>query len=134
MNQSIHLRVMSPLLALAATADYVTIPETAVIETTDDLAEPGFTGYGISVKACWYFTRDIQERTQRISMYSTLVINARSFALSMLVMFPRSRVTSSIPSRGFDFSLLGASDIPWRFVSQAGGLPPLRPCSAFARA
>jgi hypothetical protein len=70
MNQTIHLRVMSPLLALAATGDYVTIPETAVIETTDDLAETGFSRVRYERESLLVFTRDIQERTQRISMAS----------------------------------------------------------------
>jgi len=67
MNQTIHLRVTSPLLALAATADYVTIPETAVIETSDDLSEPGFRQVRYEDESLLVFARDIQERTQRIS-------------------------------------------------------------------
>jgi hypothetical protein len=67
MNQTIHLRVMSTLLALDSTTDYVTIPETAVIETTDDLAEPGFRQVRYEGESLLVFTRDIQERTQRIS-------------------------------------------------------------------
>ena len=67
MNQTIHLRVISPLLALDATADYVTIPETAMIETTDDLAEPGFHRVRYLGESLLVFTRDIQERTQQIS-------------------------------------------------------------------
>ena len=67
MNQTIHLQVMSPLLALAATADYVTIPETAMIETTGNLAEPGFHKVRYEGESLLVFSRDIQERTQRIS-------------------------------------------------------------------
>jgi hypothetical protein len=66
MNRTIHLRVMSPLLALAATADYVTIPETAVIETADDLSEPGFRQVRYEGESLLVFSRDIHERTQRI--------------------------------------------------------------------
>ena len=66
MNRTIHLRVLSPLLALAATAAYVTIPETAVIETTDDLAEPGFHRVRYLGESLLAFARDIEERTQRI--------------------------------------------------------------------
>jgi hypothetical protein len=66
MNQSIYLQVMSPLLALAGT-DYVTIPETAVIETTDNLSEPGFRQVQYEGESLLAFTRDVQERTQRIS-------------------------------------------------------------------
>ena len=58
---------MSPLLALAATADYVTIPESAVIETADDLSEPGFRQVQYEGESLLAFTRDVQERTQRIS-------------------------------------------------------------------
>ena len=58
---------MSTLLALDSTTDYVTIPETAVIETTDDLAEPGFRQVRYEGESLLVFTRDIQERTQRIS-------------------------------------------------------------------
>jgi len=57
---------MSPLLALAATADYVTIPETAMIETTDDLSEPGFRQVRYEGKRLLVFGRDIHERTRRI--------------------------------------------------------------------
>jgi hypothetical protein len=61
---------MSPLLALAATADYVTIPETAVIQTADDLAEPGFRQVRYEGESLLVFGKDIQERTQRISRSS----------------------------------------------------------------
>ena len=71
-NQTIHLRVMSPLLAVDATADYVTIPETATIETTDDLGEPGFHRVRYLGESLLVFTRDIQERTQRVSRASIM--------------------------------------------------------------
>jgi hypothetical protein len=66
-NRTIRLRVMSPLLALDATAEYVTIPERSVIETTDDLAQPGFHRVRYDGQSLLAFGRDIHERTVRLS-------------------------------------------------------------------
>jgi hypothetical protein len=67
MNQTIHLQVISTLLAVDATADFVTIPASSVIETTDDLSEPGFHRVRFDGQELLAFSRDIQERTEQVS-------------------------------------------------------------------
>lgn len=66
MIQTIHLKVISPLLAVSATEDFVTIPANSMIETTDGLAEPGYRQVRYLGQSLRVFTRDIQERTQRV--------------------------------------------------------------------
>jgi hypothetical protein len=67
MIRTIRLKVRSPLLALDATADYVTIPEGSVIHTVDDLAEPGFHRVRHDGQDLLAFARDLQERTEQLS-------------------------------------------------------------------
>jgi hypothetical protein len=67
MNQSIRLQVKSPLLAVDATACCVTIPESSVIETTDDVSQPGFHRVRFDGQDLLAFARDIQERTEQLS-------------------------------------------------------------------
>jgi hypothetical protein len=67
MNPTIHLQVISSLLAVDATADFVTIPASSVIETTDDLSEPGFHRVRFDGQELLAFSRDIQERTEQVS-------------------------------------------------------------------
>ena len=67
MNRTMRLQVKSPLLALDATANYVTIPESSVIETTDDVSEPGFHRVRFDGQDFLAFARDIHERTEQLS-------------------------------------------------------------------
>lgn len=64
----IHLRVKSPFLAIATPPrhEFVTIPAGAIIETLDDLAEPGLHPMKFGGVALLAFTRDIKERTEQI--------------------------------------------------------------------
>jgi hypothetical protein len=72
MIQTIHLKVISSLLAVSATEDFVTIPARSVIETTDDLAEPGFRQVRFFGETLLVFTRDIQERTRQVARTSVV--------------------------------------------------------------
>ena len=66
MPETIRLQVTSPLLALDATAYYVTIPPSSVIETTDNLSEPGYHQVRYLGESLLVFTRDIRECTQPV--------------------------------------------------------------------
>ena len=70
MIQTIHLKVMSSLLALDATAAYVTIPRNSMIATTDDLSKPGYRLVRYLGESLLVFMRDIQERTQHVAAAS----------------------------------------------------------------
>jgi hypothetical protein len=72
MIQTIHLKVMSSLLAIRATEDFVTIPANSVIATTDDLAKPGYRLVRYLGESLLVFMRDIQERTQRMAVASVV--------------------------------------------------------------
>jgi hypothetical protein len=65
----VRFHVTSEILAVPAqTADrgFVTIPAGAVIETSDDLVEPGLHRVTFDCKDLLAFTRDIRERTEHI--------------------------------------------------------------------
>jgi hypothetical protein len=68
MTHTAHLRVLSPILtADARSSGFVTLPAGAVIETTDDLGEPGLHEVRCYDKNLLAFTRDIHERTKELS-------------------------------------------------------------------
>lgn len=61
---SVRLRVTVELLAVTAVNPrFVTLSEGSVIETSDDLADPGFHHVNFRGNDLLAFTRDIQERT-----------------------------------------------------------------------
>ena len=70
MNRTIHLQVMSPLLAIDATADYVTIPADSVIATTEDFEVGGYLQVHYLGEILLVFAQDILERTQHVSPLS----------------------------------------------------------------
>lgn len=63
-----HLRAKSAILAVTATDrhKFVTIPAGAMIETSDDLVEPGFIRLTFEGNHLLAFTRDIRERTETL--------------------------------------------------------------------
>lgn len=64
----IHLRVTSPILAVATARqhpEFVTIPTGAAIETLDDLREPGLHHVTFEERNLLAFTRDLRERTEQ---------------------------------------------------------------------
>jgi hypothetical protein len=67
MNQTIRLHVKSPLPAIDAKSCCVTIPESSVIETTDDVSQPGFHRVRFDGQDLLAFGHDIQERTEQVS-------------------------------------------------------------------
>ena len=68
MTHTAHLQVVSPILAVdARSSGFVTLPAGAVIETSDDLAEPGLHEVRCYDKTLLAFTRDIHERTKELS-------------------------------------------------------------------
>ena len=77
MNMSlvVHLRVNSEILALAAQPaehGFVTIPAGSMIDTSGDLAQPGLHHVFFRGQDLLAFTRDIRERTNRITASNSL--------------------------------------------------------------
>ena len=69
MSLMLHLRVTSEILAVASRPtnhSFVTIPTGSMIETSDDLAEPGLRWVTFEGKDLLAFTRDIRERTEKV--------------------------------------------------------------------
>jgi hypothetical protein len=62
-----YLRVRSPFMAVATSPShkFVTIPAGAIIETFDDLAEPGLHRVKFGNVDLMAFSRDIHERTEQ---------------------------------------------------------------------
>ena len=71
----IHRRVVSPILGIKA-RDFVTIPRDAIIQTPPHADEPGLRPIVFGDQELLAFTRDIEERSERIdgSTASSLVI------------------------------------------------------------
>ena len=68
MSRIFQLRVTSSILAVTKTThnNFIRIPTGALIETSDDLAEPGLRHVTLDDKELLVYTRDIRERTQYI--------------------------------------------------------------------
>jgi hypothetical protein len=69
MASAVRLHVTSEILAVATQPDdhcFVTIPAGSAIETSDDLAEPGFRPVRFEGRDLLAFTRDIRERTEQV--------------------------------------------------------------------
>jgi hypothetical protein len=67
MASAVRLHVTSEILAVSTRMGdhgFITIPAGSVIETSDDLAEPGFHAVMFNGSDLLAFTRDIHERTQ----------------------------------------------------------------------
>jgi len=69
MPRMLHLSVTSEILAVAtqpANHSFVTIPAGAMIDTSDDVAEPGMRRVTFNGKDLLAFTIDIRERTEKV--------------------------------------------------------------------
>ena len=68
MGSTSRFRVMSAFAAMENDRHrrFVTIPVGSIIETTDDLHQPGFVHINIDGTTYLAFKRDVQERTQRL--------------------------------------------------------------------
>jgi hypothetical protein len=67
MPSAVRLHVTSEILAVStriADPGFIAIPAGSIIETSDDLAEPGFHTVMFNGKDLLAFTRDIHERTR----------------------------------------------------------------------
>jgi len=74
MTRVIQLRVKSSIVAVPPVQHhgFVTIPAGSIIESLDDLVEPGLHRVRFNGKDLLVFTRDIFERTERIKMGDSL--------------------------------------------------------------
>jgi hypothetical protein len=73
MTQGVHLHVVAPFLAVdAKSLEFMTITPGSIIETTDDLTEPGLHRVRWYRQTLLVFTRDIQERTKELSAASVV--------------------------------------------------------------
>ena len=70
MARVIQLRVKSSIVAVPPVHHhgFVTIPAGSIIESSDDLVEPGLHRVRFDGKDLLVFTRDIFERTERVKM------------------------------------------------------------------
>jgi len=59
-------RVASPILMTTKARGFVTIPVGSIIETSDSLDEPGLHSVRFGDEELFAFTRDIEERSERI--------------------------------------------------------------------
>ena len=77
----VRFRVVSPMLATKARG-FVTLPVGSIIETSDSLDEPGLRSVKFGNEELFAFTRDIEERSERIdsSAESEEVVVRESFA------------------------------------------------------
>ena len=67
MARVLQLRVTSSIVAATTTSrhhNFITIPAGALIETSDDLTEPGLRDVTLNCQALLAYTRDIREQTQ----------------------------------------------------------------------
>jgi hypothetical protein len=53
-------------------SSFVTIPEGSIIETTNELQEPGLCVVNFDGKELLAFTRDLREKTEKLSMNANL--------------------------------------------------------------
>ena len=63
-----RLRVTTPFLSISAAMKprFVTIPAGSIINSVDDLNEPGLRGVRFDGQELLAFTRDIRERTEQL--------------------------------------------------------------------
>ena len=74
----VRLRVVSPILAFK-THGFETIPVDSIIETLDDLEQPGLHSVKVGDQELFAFTRDINERSERVALNETWVWISRTF-------------------------------------------------------
>lgn len=69
MIRAVRFLVLSPLMTVdAKNSEFVMIPAGSIIETTDDLTEPGFHRVRHHGQDLLAFTKDIRERTEKVSL------------------------------------------------------------------
>ena len=69
MIRAVRFQVLSPLMTVdAMKSEFVMISAGSIIETTDDLTGPGFHRVRHHSQDLLAFTRDIRERTQKVSL------------------------------------------------------------------
>jgi hypothetical protein len=61
----VRYRVVSPIVTIKARG-FLTLPVGSIIETSDSLEEPGLHSVRFGDEELFAFTRDIEERTERI--------------------------------------------------------------------
>lgn len=65
-----YYRVMNPFVAVTnleqSHGTFTTVPTGAIIEIQSDLQEPGLVEIRLRDQTLWAFTRDIQERSERL--------------------------------------------------------------------
>lgn len=75
MANAVRLHVISEILAVPMQVEkhsFITIPAGSVIETSDDLVEPGFRPVMFDGRDLLAFTRDIRERTEQVGRIVSL--------------------------------------------------------------
>ena len=71
MNETVHLQVTSPLLAVdCKRSTFVVIPTGSIVNTSGDFPGPGFHPVTYNGQDLFAFTRDIRERTEQVSLAS----------------------------------------------------------------
>ena len=70
----VRFRVTSPFLAVGSSQHrgFVTIPQGSVIETSDDLEEPGLHSMKLGHENLFAFARDIGERTEPMDLVAAV--------------------------------------------------------------
>jgi hypothetical protein len=66
MPSVVRHRVFSPILTTTKARGFVTLPSGSIIETSDCLDEPGLHSIRLGNEELFAFTRDIEERSERI--------------------------------------------------------------------
>jgi hypothetical protein len=59
-------RLVSPILSTTQARRFLTLPVGSIIETSDSLDEPGLHSVRLGNEELFAFTRDIEERSERI--------------------------------------------------------------------
>ena len=73
----VRFRVTSPFLAVGSSQHrgFITIPQGSVIETSDDLEEPGLHSMKLGHENLFAFARDIGERTEPMDFPAAAVLD-----------------------------------------------------------
>jgi hypothetical protein len=66
MLSAVRHRVFSPILTTTKARGFVTIPVGSIIETSDNMHEPGLHSIRLADEELFAFAPDIQERSERI--------------------------------------------------------------------
>ena len=66
MPLSVRRRLISPILMTTNARGYITVPAGTIIETSDELDEPGLHSIKFRDEEFFVFTRDIEELTEPV--------------------------------------------------------------------